>query len=108
MTIRAQLPVVALSLLLLIGCEDPSYDRLSDAGVQDVIISIDADQRILLDGEVVILEDLERRIREKLGDDKAEVVITVAPQTPMGFVSDVQQQLPASRIVSIRYPEPRG
>lgn len=103
---------IALGLLLVMGCKEKSQVSLSDIENQqevlEVRISIDTDQRVLLDGEVVALEDLEVKLIEKLADDKAEFVITVAPQTQMGLVFDVQQQLPARNISGIRYTEPRG
>ncbi len=112
MKARRLIPFIALALLHVMGCKEKSQVSLSDIenqqAVLEVRISIDTDQRVRLDGVVVALEDLEDKLIEKLADDKAEFVITVAPQTPMGLVFDVQQQLPARNISGIRYPEPRG
>lgn len=104
--------VIALTLLLVIGCTEKSQVSSSDVQVREelheVNLSIDANQRVFVDGEAVSLEILERRLIEMLGDDKAEFVITVAPNTPMGFASDVQQKIPATNLGSIRFPEPNG
>lgn len=112
MRTRKHIPFIALALLLVMGCKQESHVSPSDVeaqqAVREVQISIDTERRILLDGEVVALEDLERVLLETLADDKAEFVITVAPQTPMGLISDVRQQLPASNVAGIRYPEPSG
>ena len=101
-----------LVLLLLVGCDarrqSVSSDTKAQRAVREVAISLDTDQRILLDGETVSLEKLEHILIEQLGDDKADFVIMVAPKTPMGFVSDVQQQLPRANIANIRYPAPQG
>ena len=112
MKARKLIPFIALALLLVMGCKEKGrvspLDVETQQGVREVSISIDADRRVLLDGKVVALEDLEGKLIEKLADEKAEFVITLAPQTPMGLVFDVQQQLPARNVAGIRYPEPRG
>lgn len=106
------IPIMALTLLLVVGCTEksqvPSSNAQDQQEVQEVNVSIDANQRVFVDGEPVPLEDLERRLTEMLAGDKAEFVITVAPNTPMGLVSDVQQSIPATNLGSIRYPEPNG
>lgn len=110
MNARNLFPITALAFLLVMGCKEQSHVVPSDTETQQVVrevnISIDADQRILLDGEAVALEDLEGKLLEHLGNDSAEFVITVEPQTPMGLINEVQQQLSASRIAGIRYSEP--
>lgn len=112
MKAQTHIPVIALTLLLVVGCRQKSQGPSSDAQDQqelhEVNLSIDANQRIFVDGKVVSLGDLERRLIEMLGGDKAEFVITVAPNTPMGLVSDVQQTISATSLGSIRYPEPNG
>lgn len=112
MNAQKLIPVIALTLLLVVGCKEksqvPSSDAQDQQELHEVNLSIDANQRVFVDGEVVSLEDLERKLIEMLGDDKAEFVITVAPSIPMGLVSDVQQTIPAANVGSIRYPEPNG
>lgn len=101
-----------LVLLLVVGCDarmqSEGPDTESHQTVDQVAISIDSEQRIVLDGETVHLEDLQGTLIRKLGDDKADFEITVAPKTPMGLVSDVQQQLPTKNVASIRYHDAQG
>ncbi len=64
---------------------------------------IDADGRIQLDGMSTRLEELTETFLANVQDKKANVMVTIAPLTPMGMVFDISNRLPLDHVSSISY-----
>lgn len=97
--------LLALSFL---GCQKQARDDPGATTPREVYILIDSEGHVFVDGERVELWYIERQITRTLRDEKAHFVITAAPGTPMGVLSDVQNRIPAANLGSIHYPEPGG
>ena len=74
---------------------------------REIRIAIEADQRIVLEGQDVTLEALETRLLEVIGDETVAITISVASEVPMGLVSDVQQRTPIVQVAEGRSPLPQ-
>ena len=101
------LPTLAL-LLLTFGCTTESKHPASEADslqvTKEITITIEADQRILLEGQDVRLDVLEARLVEVIGEETVRIILHVAPTTPMGLVSDVRERIPVEHVAEIRSP----
>lgn len=96
---------VLLALPLLVGCGHRSSDTERGAP-SEMHIVIDVDGRLFVDGERVAVDYLGRMIERSLRDEKATFVISAAPGTSMGLLSDVNAQIPAKNMAGIHYPLP--
>ncbi len=75
----------------------------NDAISRELLISIDADGRIQLDGMTTRLEEFREAFLTNVKDERANVTVAIHPQTRMGMVFDLSNRLPLDRVSSISY-----
>ena len=97
---------VLVFLVVISGCAIQSERPASEVGAspvaQEIKIAIEADHRILLEGQHVTLETLEVRLLEKVAGAPVTFIISVAPEVPMGLLGDVRQHIPVGHLTEIR------
>jgi hypothetical protein len=90
------------------GCGRSGPNAEAAGQEREVVIRIDSDGRLFIEGDRVAMWYLERQISRMLRDEKAVFVISAAPGTPMGVLNDVQRSIPGRNVAGIRYTDPNG
>lgn len=100
--------LAALLATPLVGCGQSGPNAETAGQEREVVIRIDSDGRLFIEGDRVAMWYLERQISRMLRDEKAVFVISAAPGTPMGVLNDIQRSIPGRNVAGIRYTDPSG